>query len=282
VKQRFGHPIVLRLATIAAGSAPILAPEAGAGEPPEIVISQYTRTVEGASSRVDEAWADTRLREELDERLAEHFSITHVERCDEMDPPCSLARARRRHVDWLVRATLVSEAADHRVRLEVVRPSDGYTAAIVEDTCEICGRAEIDGFFSSVVGTLLVRLEDLSRPPPPARLERVPPGPKRSPALRIAGFTTLGAGAAAGVTGAILWGLDGRPHRGSCADPDPQGECPNMYSSRTAGIALTAAGISALSVGAALLVVDRVRRGRGHARSSARTRWNGAGVTWSF
>jgi hypothetical protein len=282
VKQRFGHPIVLRLATIAAGSAPILALEAGAGEPPEIVISQHTRTVEGASSRVDEAWADTRLREELDERLAEHFSITHVERCDEMDPPCSLARAQRREAAWLVRATLVREAADHRVQLEVVRPSDGYTAAIAEDTCEICGRAELDEFFSSVVGTLLVRLEALSRPPAPARLERMPAAPKRSPALRIAGFTTLGAGAASGVAGAISWGLDGRPHRGSCDEPDAQGECPNIYSSRTTGIALTAAGISALSVGAVLLVVDRVRRGRGAATSSARTRWSGASLTWSF
>ena len=268
---------------IAAASSSSLAAEARAGDPPRIVISQIVRATDGATSRVDTAWVDARLTEELDAKLGAQYEISRAAKCDEIDPPCPLARARRRRAAWLVRATLVSESDDHHVRLEVVRPSDGYTAAIVEETCEICGRAELEGFLASTVGTLRVRLDGLSRPQEPVKLERIePPAVTRSPALKIAGITTLGVGAATGVAGAVLWGMDGRPHRASCDTPDARGECPNMYSSRTGGIALTAVGAAALGVGAALLVVDRVRRGRDDAQTSARLRFGGASLKWSF
>jgi hypothetical protein len=282
VKQCVGHPIALRLAILVAASAPILALDAHAGERPEIVISQFTRTPDVATSRVDEGWADTRLRAELDVRLSERYAISRIDTCDEMDQPCSLARARRGHATYLVRVTLSTEAADHRVRVEVVRPSDGYTAAVVDDTCEICGRAELDDFFTDVVGTLIVRLDGLTRPAPPEQARAVPPTRARSPALRIAGVTTLSVGAATGIAGAVLWGLDGRPHRGSCGDPDARGECPNVYSSRPGGIALTATGLTALGVGAALLVIDGVRRKRTSSSADVRAKWTGAGLQWSF
>jgi hypothetical protein len=268
---------------IAAASSSILASEARAGDPPEIVISQHVQAIDGATSRVEAAWADTRLSEELEARLGERYAVSRSARCDENDSPCSLARARRRHADWLVRATLRAEAADHHVRLEVVRPQDGHTAAIVEETCEICGRAELDGFFASVVGTLMGRLQALSQPVEPIGTPApVAPPERRSPALRIAGFTTLGVGAATAIPGAILWGLDGRPHRASCDVPDPEGRCPNIYSSRAGGIALTAVGVAALAVGATLLAIDHRVRSGSDRRARARVRWDGAGVTWTF
>lgn len=268
---------------LVAAASPILAPDAHAGEPPKIVISRSMNVGDATSSRVDPAWVDARLAERLDLRLGEHYAISRAERCDEKDPACSLARARRGHATYVVRSTLDAEQGDHRVRIEAIRPADGYTIVIAEDTCEICGAAEIEGFLDNVIGTFLARLDAIERAPvakPTAVV--IAPAPPRTPALRIAGYATLGAGGAAALAGGILWGLDGRPHRGSCEVPDTEGRCPNVYSSRAGGIALTAVGLAAIGAGAAMLIVDRVRRGRGDRRASAHLRVNGASLSWSF
>ncbi len=84
----------------------------------------------------------------------------------------------------------------------------------------------------------------------------------------VAGWTLVGVGAAATGVGVGLWITDGRPHRDSCpADVvDADGECPNIYSSRPAGIGLTAAGGALVVTGAGLLIYSRTRDRRTRAR----------------
>jgi hypothetical protein len=88
-------------------------------------------------------------------------------------------------------------------------------------------------------------------------LERDPAATSR--AMKISGWTLVAAGAASAGGGAVLLAMDGRPHRDSCAEPDTQGRCPNMYSSRAGGIALTVLGGTALIVGGSLLIYEHVR-----------------------
>ena len=88
-------------------------------------------------------------------------------------------------------------------------------------------------------------------------LERDPAATSR--AMKISGWTLVAAGAASASGGAVLLAMDGRPHRDSCGEPDAQGRCPNEYSSRPGGIALTVLGGTALIVGGSLLIYEHVR-----------------------
>ena len=103
------------------------------------------------------------------------------------------------------------------------------------------------------------------------KLERDPASMSR--ALKIAGWTLVGAGAATLTGGAVLWAFDGRPHADSCSMPDPSGRCPNVYSSRTAGIALTVVGLGTIAVGGSILVYERVRFDRTRWRAGVQPGW---------
>jgi hypothetical protein len=93
--------------------------------------------------------------------------------------------------------------------------------------------------------------------------DRLPPPVKRA-APRWAEVSTLVIGSAAAVAGAVLFALDSKcPHGVDSNDPDA---CPQLYDTRTAGIALLSAGGATALLGGVLLVVDEVRLGnqRGH------------------
>ena len=82
-------------------------------------------------------------------------------------------------------------------------------------------------------------------------------------------ITTVGVAAVG--TGAVLWAIDGRCPDG--ADPENKVACPQVYITKTAGIAMVAAGSAVLVTGTVLLSVDEVRtaRGRGQTVSLAWT-----------
>jgi hypothetical protein len=91
----------------------------------------------------------------------------------------------------------------------------------------------------------------------PGRLELGPP--LRRVAPRWAEITTVVAGGAALVAGAVLWAIDSRCPRG--ADPNDLAACPELYDTRSAGIALVSAGFVASLTGGVMLIVDETRVG---------------------
>ena len=81
---------------------------------------------------------------------------------------------------------------------------------------------------------------------------------------RIAGWTLVGVGGAAVITGVTFLSLAGRPFRSRCsgADVDPDGDCRFRYETLPHGIAFTVAGVTAAATGVALLLVSQRRRAR--------------------
>ena len=109
--------------------------------------------------------------------------------------------------------------------------------------------------------------DDARVEPPPPRFEAstreggaivIGPGPRRI-APRWAEVTALATGGAAMIAGAVLWGLDSRCPGG--VDPSDVVACPQLYDTRTAGIALVSAGFAAGLTGGVMLVVDETRLG---------------------
>ncbi|MFO7564026.1 MAG: hypothetical protein R6X02_15375 [Enhygromyxa sp.] len=90
----------------------------------------------------------------------------------------------------------------------------------------------------------------------------------RAPGSRVAPrwleVSSLVIGGAAAVAGAVLWALDDKCPGG--ANPEDLAACPQLYDTRTAGIALISAGGATALLGGVLLVVDASRLGerRGH------------------
>jgi hypothetical protein len=78
-------------------------------------------------------------------------------------------------------------------------------------------------------------------------------------APRWAEITPLVVGSAAMIAGAVLWAIDSKCPRG--ADPTDIAACPELYDTRTAGIALVSAGFAAGLTGGVLLTVDETRVG---------------------
>lgn len=93
--------------------------------------------------------------------------------------------------------------------------------------------------------------------------------PSKRVAPRWAEVGTLVIGGAAAVAGAVLWAIDSQcPGR---IDPSDAAECPKLYDTRTAGIALVSAGGATALLGGVLLVVDEVRLGDRRGRELALT-----------
>lgn len=99
--------------------------------------------------------------------------------------------------------------------------------------------------------------------------------PRRSAATvpMALGWTAVGLGAAALVTGVALLVVDERPFRGLCEGEyvDASGRCRFQYDTLAGGVAGVVVGAALLGGGAALLVIDRKRRGAGP-RAGARVR----------
>lgn len=81
-------------------------------------------------------------------------------------------------------------------------------------------------------------------------------------ARRGLGWSLLGAGLASSAAGATLWALDGSEHAGSCSadNRDIQGACPNVYTTRAAGIGTLAAGLALAISGSVLVGFSRPHR----------------------
>jgi hypothetical protein len=89
-----------------------------------------------------------------------------------------------------------------------------------------------------------------------------PPPPSPTTADRTwrtwTGYSLIGAGAALGAWGITWMVVDGK---GSCTTPPPAlGVCPNVYDTRTPGIALTVAGGAAAAAGSVLLYLEHRHR----------------------
>jgi hypothetical protein len=108
-------------------------------------------------------------------------------------------------------------------------------------------------------------------PPPPSR-SAMPTNagkfelgaPRTRVAPRFVEVATLATGTAALVAGAVLWAIDSRCPRN--ADPNDIVACPELYDTRTAGIAMVSAGAAAALTGGVMLVVDETRIGNQRGR----------------
>jgi len=89
---------------------------------------------------------------------------------------------------------------------------------------------------------------------------------------RWADILLMSAGAAAIGTGAALLAINGSCPKG--ADPNDTAACPQVYTTRTAGIATLAAGSALFVSGTVLLTVDEIRVGR--------QRGAQASLVWTF
>jgi hypothetical protein len=85
------------------------------------------------------------------------------------------------------------------------------------------------------------------------------PGPRARVAPRWVEVSALATGTAALIAGAVLMAIDSECPRG--ADPKDVVACPELYDTRTAGIALVSAGAAAALTGGVMLVVDETRIG---------------------
>lgn len=83
--------------------------------------------------------------------------------------------------------------------------------------------------------------------------------PRTRVAPRFVEVAALASGTVALVAGAVLWAIDSHCPRG--ADPNDVVACPELYDTRTAGIALVSAGAAAALTGGVMLVVDETRVG---------------------
>lgn len=80
-------------------------------------------------------------------------------------------------------------------------------------------------------------------------------------------ITTLVLGTAAAAAGGVLWALDSSCPGG--ADPNDVAACPQLYDTRTAGIALVSAGAAVALTGGVMLTVDESRLGDRRGRELA-------------
>lgn len=80
-------------------------------------------------------------------------------------------------------------------------------------------------------------------------------------------ITTLLLGSAAAAAGGVLWAIDSKCPGG--ADPNDVAACPNLYDTRTAGIALVSAGAAVALTGGVMLTVDESRVGDRRGRELA-------------
>jgi hypothetical protein len=97
--------------------------------------------------------------------------------------------------------------------------------------------------------------------------------------LQIGGWLAVALGLAGAGTGVALLVLDGREHGPTCSPDlvDPNGLCPNLYTTGTAGTVSLGLGLAAIGVGTGLLIHDRRR-----AKKAARVRVTTAGVAVRF
>ncbi|PRP92182.1 hypothetical protein ENSA5_51310 [Enhygromyxa salina] len=141
------------------------------------------------------------------------------------------------------------------------RPTQPQTDGLVPGTyrvwIEANDRSQPDVQTSVEIGEGLVApIEFGIAPEPPPELP--PKKPKRI-MPRWAEVVLMTAGAAAVGTGAALWAIDGTCPNG--VDPTDTDACPQVYITKTAGIATLAIGGAALLSGTIMLTVDEVRAG---------------------
>lgn len=102
--------------------------------------------------------------------------------------------------------------------------------------------------------------------------------PRRWPALGL-GIAALATGALVAGTGVALVAIDEREYQRRC-NPDPLGNCAQLYDTLGGGVALVATGVVLLAAGVTLVVLDR-RRGAAPRRLGRRLQ-RGHGLALAF
>ncbi|KIG19529.1 hypothetical protein DB30_00038 [Enhygromyxa salina] len=85
---------------------------------------------------------------------------------------------------------------------------------------------------------------------------------KPRPGLRVGGWFAVSLGVISVGTGAVLIGIDGRPHMPTCAPSslDLNGACPNVYTTGALGAVALAVGLAGAGTGAGLLIFEHQAR----------------------
>ncbi|MEZ4382931.1 MAG: PEGA domain-containing protein [Nannocystaceae bacterium] len=148
-----------------------------------------------------------------------------------------------------------------------VTVAPGEHDVVVQKAGYVAHRARL-AFLDGVVETIRTDLEPAPRiideaPPEPTPTRPRPRSDGGASLSRPLAWTSLGVGAGALAGGVALLILDERPIRSDCTGDniDAMGNCRWRYNTLGGGIALTVAGVGALTLGALLLVRDRRRRG---------------------
>jgi hypothetical protein len=232
--------------TRAAEPALALGPVAYAGEIPEFFQREVEQTLVSTFA-------------------ANHETIVelHAESCQRIE--CLLGPARRANSAAVVLARISRRERDYTIELTAHAVTDGSVLAQISAECSVCGQRELLDMLPAELARLRAKLLEQLASTDLDALELAAPGPapeRRMVGLRVGGALTTTLGIAGVAAGATLIALDGRPHRPTCAPDllDPNGSCPNVYTTATAGYALLGLAIASFATGTALLIVAQRQR----------------------
>ncbi len=223
----------------------------------------------------------------LQAAIAEDFEVVAVATDGECDDACLAAAAREADVPAVVQVRIAVENRDYTLRTRVVDASTGEVLREDENSCEICTYDEslevLDQQLGNVGAALHKLLDEEPEPEPVVTTTNDAPGPRRNgKALRIAGWSMIGAGAAAAISGVALMAIDENPHEGSCNGDsvDVNGTCEFRYDTLAGGVGLLVGGLAVAGGGVALVIVDK--RGRERATATAAATPRGFVITGRF
>lgn len=160
---------------------------------------------------------------------------------------------------------------DYSISVGLSRMGEPGELARFDNECPACDPGTVGELIAELAAEFIASADAAEAEPEPQPVEE---GPVDEPAPELPDepkkgnkvFTPLGAAAVAlGVGavggGAVLLALDGRNHKPSCpADQlDPNGGCPNVWTTKGAGIGTLVAGIALVGGGVGLLVVGAKR-----------------------
>jgi len=175
-------------------------------------------------------------------------------------------------VAYLIRGKVEREGRNYTLELEIVDAKTGEIIDSREDKCEICTESQALEMAGLAASTLkaqvfkrrptvgMVDMPVMMTPPPsaPAPAHAAPnivavsePAAAPAPRHRALGVAAIVAGALAAAAGGELIAIDGN---GDCSASDARTQCPNLYRTKTGGIAMLSAGVLALAAGVVVLV----------------------------
>lgn len=233
---------------------------------------------------------------------------------------CYTAIAKATGASHVVLAVISVDDRDYEVEVVLVDGSDGTQVASAEDSCQICGVAEVGDLIDTAAATLRTKLDNLAQGPAKLSVSSTPTGaqvsidgelkgttpfnapvlagkhvlrisldgyitverevnfvegiedvqsfdlekvPSRLPA-RPWGWVSLGLGVA-GLGAAVAFTvIADEPYRvgGACDEPDPNGQCPELWNTEPIVLGTAIAGAALTTLGVAILLSSAGRRGK--------------------